>query len=369
VPEGEYLLSLSAAGYDTPGPQGDENQFEYEYRVELSPGVRFFQGGERHRVFVHLTTVRKRRTPPSPEAGWEQLFNGRDLAGWKTHPDQPGEWKVDPAGSLVNTRGPGYLFTERGDFDNFHLRVVAQIKSSGGNAGVWFRTGFGFPRKLDWGLLLPAGYEAEITAGSRNWQTGSLMELAPFERDLIRTDEWFTLEVIAQGNRLIIKVNGTTTTDYRDAKSTYTKGHIALQAAYGNTVLTVRKVEIKELPPAGGAESAEVQALRDLVAARQRSLDAVKVRFEEGTVTPQAVKAAEVELLEARIRLAEAESTPSRAVELLTELVARLMEHRALVKERVDAGIEVPAALADADAKVADAQARLAKAKAAAGLK
>src|ERR1700756_3955244 len=28
------------------------------------------------------------------EEGWVQLFNGKDLTGWKTHPNNPGHWEV-----------------------------------------------------------------------------------------------------------------------------------------------------------------------------------------------------------------------------------------------------------------------------------
>src|SRR5919204_474003 len=56
------------------------------------------------------------------------LFNGKDLTGWKTHPDQPGDWRVEN-GVLIG-RGPlSHLFSERGDYENFHLRVEAKINS------------------------------------------------------------------------------------------------------------------------------------------------------------------------------------------------------------------------------------------------
>jgi glucosamine 6-phosphate synthetase-like amidotransferase/phosphosugar isomerase protein len=62
-------------------------------------------------------------------------------------------------------------------------------------------------------------------------------------------------EVIARGNHIIIKVYEKTTVDFVDVKNTYTKGHLALQqhAAFGDnpqTVLQVRKIEIKEFEPA-----------------------------------------------------------------------------------------------------------------------
>jgi hypothetical protein len=32
--------------------------------------------------------------PGKKSDGWVQLFNGKDLAGWKTHSKNPGQWQV-----------------------------------------------------------------------------------------------------------------------------------------------------------------------------------------------------------------------------------------------------------------------------------
>ena len=55
--------------------------------------------------------------------------------------------------------------------------------------------------------------------------------------------------MIADGNHIIIKVNGKTTVDYVDEKNTYTKGHLAIQQHNLGSVIKVRKAEIMELPP------------------------------------------------------------------------------------------------------------------------
>ena len=54
--------------------------------------------------------------------------------------------------------------------------------------------------------------------------------------------------MIAEGNHIIIKVNGKTTVDFMDPKNTYTKGHFALQGHDPGTVVKFKKVEFKELP-------------------------------------------------------------------------------------------------------------------------
>ena len=46
--------------------------------------------------------------------------------------------------------------------------------------------------------------------------------------ELVKPNEWFTQEVIARGNHIVIMVNGKMTVDFVDEKSTHTKGHLAL---------------------------------------------------------------------------------------------------------------------------------------------
>jgi hypothetical protein len=182
---------------------------------------------------------------------WIQLFNGKDLTGWKVHPEGTGKWKVED-GAFTCTGPASHLFTERGDFENFHFRVEALIADKG-NSGQYFRTQFG--------PGFPKGYEAQINAThSDKIRTGSLYpafdsKLPKEQRDKIivleaphKPDEWFTQEVIADGNHIIIKVNGKTTVDFVDEKNTYKKGHFAIQHHDPGCVVKVRKAEVKVLP-------------------------------------------------------------------------------------------------------------------------
>src|SRR5262245_10472324 len=51
----------------------------------------------------------------SKKGEWVQLFNGKDLTGWKTHPDSPGKWRVED-GILIGSGKASHLFSERGDY-------------------------------------------------------------------------------------------------------------------------------------------------------------------------------------------------------------------------------------------------------------
>lgn len=190
-----------------------------------------------------LTCAAAAPTADDKDEGWTQLFNGKDLTGWKVYPSGTGEWKAED-GILIGSGKSSHLFSDRGDYENFRYRVVAMINDHG-NSGQYFRTKFG--------PGFPKGYEAQINSThSDPVRTGSLYHFAPVYETPIKPDEWFTQEVIAVGNHIIIKVNGKTTVDFVDKNNTYMKGHFALQQHDPGTVVKFRKVEVKELP--AGAE-------------------------------------------------------------------------------------------------------------------
>ncbi len=204
--------------------------------------------------------------------GWAQLFNGKDLTGWKVHPQPGGQiaevipkekdgkviayeaklkdgkvvpiWRVED-GILVGSGPASHLFSERGDYQNFQYRVEAMI-NDGGNSGQYFRTAFG--------PGFPKGYEAQINATHRDKiRTGSLWfpnikEVLVLNDAPHKPNEWFAQEVSAEGDHIILTVNGKKTVDWKDPKNTYTKGHFALQGHDPGTVVKFKKIEVKELP-------------------------------------------------------------------------------------------------------------------------
>lgn len=204
--------------------------------------------------------------------GWTPLFNGKDLTGWKIHPMPSGSiaqvipiekggkvigydgklkdgttthlWRVED-GMLIGSGPPSHLFSERGDYVNFQYRVEAKINDKG-NSGQYFRTEFG--------PGFPKGYEAQINAthGDRI-KTGSLYlpqvkEVLVLNEAPHKPNEFFTQEVTCVGDTITIAVNGKKTVDsFKDPQARYKKGHFALQGHDPGTVVTFRKIEVKEL--------------------------------------------------------------------------------------------------------------------------
>jgi tRNA A-37 threonylcarbamoyl transferase component Bud32 len=238
------------------------------------------------------------KEPPTPQPsndGFVPLFNGKDLTGWKTHPDNPGNWHVE-RGILVG-RGPvpSLLFSDRDTYTNFQVRVEARI-NTGGDSGVCFRIPlFDYNR----GRVRGQGYEAQISSTPKNGRssplTGSFLHFpgTAVTEQLVPPWEWFTLELTADGYRFVIKVNGKQTVDFTDRDRTYHRGHLALQVLEQSTVVEFRRIEIKELPPADSKPAAPVPVpapaadtrvyeLRTYTAAPGK-LDALIVRFRDHT--------------------------------------------------------------------------------------
>jgi Tol biopolymer transport system component len=114
--------------------------------------------------------------------------------------------------------------------------------------------------------------------------------------------------------------------------------------------------------PKSVPDPAVIQALRDLVAAKERSLKTAQGRFDSKVGTRLEVLAAEIDHLEARIRLAEAERQNAAVLALLKDLVAERQEVRRLLAQMVKKGVATPDELNHADARLAEASARLAQA-------
>ena len=222
--------------------------------------------------------ISKAEEKKAEDEGWVQLFNGKDLTGWKIHDKPSGDiaevikvekdgkvvgydgklknestvhlWRVED-GILIGSGPPSHLFSERGDYVNFQYRVEAKINDKG-NSGQYFRTAFG--------PGFPSGYEAQINATHGDpVKTGSIYpdgrsKLKDFRKVICVLDtaphkpgEWFTQDVTAIDDHLTIKVNGKVTIDWKDPNNTFTKGHFALQGHDPGTVVNFKKVEVKEI--------------------------------------------------------------------------------------------------------------------------
>src|SRR4051812_9334059 len=179
--------------------------------------------------------------------GWGELFNGKDLTGWETDPEGLGKWKVED-GAIVGTGNASHLFTEKGDYRNFHFRMEVMINDKG-NSGQYFRTQFGPGFPIGWEAQINATHGDPVKTGSlypdaRQKDLKGIKELIIKEANH-KPGEWFTQEIECVGPKITIWVNGKKTVEWTDPKERFKKGHFALQQHDPGSVVKVRKIEVK----------------------------------------------------------------------------------------------------------------------------
>jgi hypothetical protein len=194
------------------------------------------------------------------QKGWVKILDARSFKDWKVAPESPsarveetatekrvvagdpkrdGKWTFKD-GVLHGEGGVSHIFSPRGDYENFSYSAELKI-SDRGNSGQYFRTAFGNG--------FPNGYEAQVNSTHADpVRTGSLYNFKKVTDMLVPPETWFTQEITAVGNHIVIKVNGKTTVDFVDEKNTHTKGHFAFQQHNLGSQVWIRNVRVKELP-------------------------------------------------------------------------------------------------------------------------
>ena len=204
-------------------------------------------------------------------AGFESLFNGKDLTGWK---GKEGFWSVQDGAITGETKekfdGPNtFLVWQGGEPANFELRFKYRIYN--GNSGVQYRS-----KLVNEEAMQMGGYQGDFEAGTtfsgilydESGVAGGRGIMAmrgekvtwPKEGDkkveklgmtteelqkAIKTgDEWNDYVIIADGNHLTHKINGNTTIEVMDeSDKALTSGLIGIQVHAGPAM----KVQVKEI--------------------------------------------------------------------------------------------------------------------------
>jgi len=155
--------------------------------------------------------------PLLAQDGWIQLFNGKNLDGWK-HVG-PGSMIVE--NGLMRTHGGmGLLYWTLGPVGNCTIRVVYKMRDENNNSGVFIRIPIE-PRE-EW-MPVHYGYEVQIdnhpeTSNEDEYHvTGTLYSLTkPLAKPGKAGPQWNTMEITLDGPRTIVMLNGVKVTDYTE---------------------------------------------------------------------------------------------------------------------------------------------------------
>ena len=158
-----------------------------------------------------------------------KLFNGKDVKDWEGYSNL---WSVEDGVIVGKNTEPikvsTYLLTKR-KFSDFRLTATVKLVTSEMHSGIAF-----------WGRVAPEKdkytYAGHLVMFPSGWGMYDL-----FGRNLLPVDpepakkvgkqhDWNDLEILAQGNRVRVAVNGTQVIDWRDPEPKRIKeGPIGLQ--------------------------------------------------------------------------------------------------------------------------------------------
>ena len=189
-------------------------------------------------------------------AEWKQLFNGKDMSGWK-HVG-PGKFEIEN-GTLKTVGGMGLLYYEPEKLGKTTLRVVFKTTGQRANSGVIIR----LPEQpADPWYAVHNGYEVQIDAAGDEWHsTGALYSLSKVsKRNQKPAGEWNTMDIELDGQHTVVYLNGEKVNDFQgnqqvpERKQWYEpirgprpdSGYIGLQNHDGNSTVYFKEISVKK---------------------------------------------------------------------------------------------------------------------------
>jgi 3-keto-disaccharide hydrolase len=206
---------------------------------------------------------------PAPTAaeqadGWQPLFDGRSLSGWRGYKSTtpPAGWSA-ASGELVRNGEGGDLMTV-GQYSDFELRLEWKI-SENGNSGIMYHVVTGDQDPYESGPEFQILHNAGHKDGANPiTSAGSNYAMHPPVKDVTRpVGEWNDIRLIVKGTHVEHWMNGVKLLEFeqfspdwyaRVKASKFSKmppygrhmrGHLVLQD-HGN-VVTFRNIKVKSL--------------------------------------------------------------------------------------------------------------------------
>jgi hypothetical protein len=190
--------------------------------------------------------------------GFEALFNGKDLTGWKVNEGgKMSVWGAENGVLFVNGSGGGWLMTEK-EYADFELRLEFKLPTKG-NSGVALRSPMkGHPTYdgMEIQILDDEWHKANYKGLKPTQLTGSIYDIVPPSKEALKPiGEWNKMRITARGRKIQVELNGTLIVDADlDAHKNRArqhpgllreKGHLGLQSHDGR--VEFRNLYVKPL--------------------------------------------------------------------------------------------------------------------------
>lgn len=192
-------------------------------------------------------------TSSAQKGKWVELFNGKNLEGWKISENPSSFSVVDGTIKIDGPRAHAFYDGPVGnhDFQNFELKVEVKTMPKA-NSGIFIHTTYqenGWPNK---------GYEIQVNQSHGDWRkSGSLYSFNDVREVYVQDGEWYTYHIIVKGDQATVKINDKVVMEYDESDDSnrpanagekkFDRGTIALQAHDPESVIYYRSVKIKLL--------------------------------------------------------------------------------------------------------------------------
>ncbi|WP_229068141.1 ThuA domain-containing protein [Actinoplanes sp. DH11] len=204
---------------------------ESAFRTHLLGGIRYAAG--------------QAKADCRPETGYTPLYNG-STTGWSQA--GPGAFTNADA-TLTSTGGMGLYWYSAKQFTNYSLKLDWRLAGDD-NTGVFL----GFPPSSDPWSAVNNGYEVQIDAtDAADRTTGAVYtfksaDLAARDAALNPPGAWNTYELLVEGERLRVYLNGVQINDFTNTDPVRSlAGHIGIQNHGDGDDASFRNIRIKEL--------------------------------------------------------------------------------------------------------------------------
>ncbi|MFI9847331.1 ThuA domain-containing protein [Nonomuraea sp. NPDC051941] len=190
-----------------------------------------------------------------PETGYTTLYNG-STTGWSQA--GPGSFANSDA-TLTSQGGMGMLWYNAKEFRSYSVKLDWKMTGDS-NSGVIV----GFPATSDPDAALNTGYEVQIDAtDTPDKTTGAIYgfkaaDIAARDAALNPPGQWNTYELLVEGERLQVFLNGTKINDFTntDPVRSLQQGYVGIQNHGSGDVVSFRNIRVKELTSTPGSTGA-----------------------------------------------------------------------------------------------------------------
>jgi type 1 glutamine amidotransferase len=195
-----------------------------------------------------------------PETGYTTLYNG-STAGWSQA--GPGNFTNSDA-TLTSVGGMGLFWYSQKQYTSYSLKLDWRVAGDD-NSGIFV----GFPASTDPNSAVSNGYEIQIDpTDAADRTTGAIYgfksaDLAARDAALNRAGEWNTYEILVEGQRIQVFLNGVRINDFTNTDPARNlDGYIGIQNHGTGDDVSFRNIRVKELgtPPVGGDVTVQAES-------------------------------------------------------------------------------------------------------------